>query len=678
MRTGKNTTTEYGSALISIVKDARKIETQNFNLEQIVTWIREGSGNFTKTISEVREAIDLGQYDRASELKLALPAVMFSGTFSKRSSKDLIDHSGIICMDFDGVESPENKVDSLRFDPHIIAAFVSPSRKGLKVLVAVPKDGEKHREAFDSAKRYLATYDLIADESGKDVSRLCFLSYDPEIHYAPDAVELPIYIVDQVEEIERQTKKTGDRIGDRYEQSSNVRERSVDCLHKLGWQIKRGDADRTYCTRPGKNAGVSGELRSDGSFFCYTDSASPLDPNQNYSAFSLYTYANHGGDFKEAAKDLSSEFGEETVQISGRDFFNKNPVLTQVNEDGEEETSIGGSIITKKDFEIISAFPEWTSASDTPKDLSKLIMQRYPVLIEGLLHRGTKMVLGGGSKSYKTWTLLNLALCVASGQRWFGNKCVDTGLDVVFLNFEVPHEFFLDRMRNVCRAMEIEEPENLKIWSMRGVCNDLRLSMLSLKERLTNGCSLICVDPIYKALGDRDENSAGDIGLLMNEVEAIVEQTGAAVAFGAHYSKGNQAEKDALDRISGSGVFARDPDTIMGLTAHEEENCFTVHSALRNFPGKDPFVVEWDFPLFKERDDLDAGKLKRPGQKTSNGQILKALAEKESGIKPADFIPEMASKFDISERSVYRLIKNLSDAGKINKTAGHLYATSNQ
>lgn len=672
---GKTTKTanDYGESVISIVKDARKTETQNFKLEQIINWIRDGSGRFTDTISQIRECIARQEFEKSSELKLSLPAVMFSGTFSKRSSKDLIEHSGMICMDFDGVEHPENKVDDLRFDPHVISAFVSPSCNGLKVLVAVSADGESHRDAFDSAKRYLATYDLIADESGKDVSRLCFLSYDPEIHYAPDAVELPIYVPDQIEEIERQSKKTGDRIGDRYEQSSNIRERSVDCLHKLGWQIKRGNADRTYCTRPGKNAGVSGELRGDGSFYCYTDGASPLEPNKNYNAFSLFTYANHGGDFKEAAKALAEEFGDDIVGVSGREFFNKNPESIE-----QEQESIDQNVATKAELEIISRFPNWTSANETPKDLSKLIMQRYPVLIEGLLHRGTKMVLGGGSKSYKTWTLLNLALSVATGSKWFGHKCINTDLDVVFLNFEVPHEFFLDRMRNVCRAMEIEEPENLKIWSMRGVCNDLRLIMLSLKERLTNGCSLICVDPIYKALGDRDENSAGDIGLMMNEVEAIVEQTGAAVAFGAHYSKGNQAEKDPLDRISGSGVFARDPDTIMGLTAHEEENCFTVHSALRNFPGKEPFVVEWNFPLFTAREDLDANKLKRPGQKTSGGKILKELADKNDGAKPQDFIPEIASKFDISERSVYRIIKNLSDAGKIHKTAGYLYATKQQ
>ena len=166
------------------------------------------------------------------------------------------------------------------------------------------------------------------------------------------------------------------------------------------------------------------------------------------------------------------------------------------------------------------------------------------------------------------------------------------------------------------------------------------------------------------------------MGALMHEVEAIVEETGASVAFGAHYSKGNQAEKDALDRISGSGVFARDPDTIMGLTAHEEENCFTVNTALRNFPGIDPFVVEWDFPLFSIREDLDAGKLKRPGQKISGGKVLEEIKKAGAqGIDPKTFIPTMATSFGVTDRTIYRQLKMLSDTKRIHKTAGNYFVT---
>ena len=329
--------------------------------------------------------------------------------------------------------------------------------------------------------------------------------------------------------------------------------------------------------------------------------------------------------------------------------------------------------VKKIDTQAIKLAP-WTRADEIPDNLSKLIMQRYPVLIDGLLHRGTKMVLGGGSKSYKTWTLLNLALSVASGKDWFGHKVVNTGLDVIFLNFEVPHEFFLDRARSVCNAMNIDPPMNLKVWSLRGICNDLKLILETLQERLTNGCALLCIDPIYKSLGGRNENSAGDIGQLMNEVEAIVEQTGAAVAFGAHYSKGNQADKDPLDRISGSGIFARDPDTIMGLTAHEEENCYTVHTILRNFPAIKPYVIEWDFPLFDRKNDLDARRLKRHGQKLSDGMILKLLEASSEGLTSIQITEELSTKgCEASEGTIKNRISLLKRQGKIQSGGNKRY-----
>ena len=330
--------------------------------------------------------------------------------------------------------------------------------------------------------------------------------------------------------------------------------------------------------------------------------------------------------------------------------------------------------VKKIDTQAIKLTP-WTRADEIPHDLSKKIMQRYPVLIDGLLHRGTKMVLGGGSKSYKTWTLLNLAASVASGTPWFGHDTVDTGLDVIFLNFEVPHEFFLNRCQHVCNAMGLREaPSNLVIWSLRGQTSDLGVVLDAMKKRMENGCALLVIDPIYKALGGRNENSAGDIGLLMNEVEAIVEQTGAAVAFGAHYSKGNQAEKDPLDRISGSGVFARDPDTIMGLTAHEEENCYTVHTILRNFPAIMPYVIEWDFPLFERKNELDARRLKRFGQKLSDGMILKVLEANSEGLTSVRIIEELSNKgCEASEGTIKNRISLLKRQSKIKSGGNKCY-----
>src|SRR5262249_28155954 len=122
---------------------------------------------------------------------------------------------------------------------------------------------------------------------------------------------------------------------------------------------------------------------------------------------------------------------------------------------------------------------------------------------------------------------------------------------------------------------------------------------------------LIVVDPIYKVYGGLRENDAGEVGSLLESIERLAVETGAAVAFGAHFSKGNQAAKESSDRISGSGVFARDPDSILVMTAHEKERCFTVEATLRNFKPIEPFVVRWDYPLMRRDDSLDPRRLKQ-------------------------------------------------------------------
>jgi hypothetical protein len=112
----------------------------------------------------------------------------------------------------------------------------------------------------------------------------------------------------------------------------------------------------------------------------------------------------------------------------------------------------------------------------------------------------------------------------------------------------------------------------------------------------------------------RSENTAGGVGLLCHNIERLVEKTGAAVVYAHHFTKGNAAKKKAIDRMSGSGVFARDADTIITLTEHEREGCYAVEMTLRNLPPQPAFVVEWDFPVMVERPDLNASDLRRDNE----------------------------------------------------------------
>ena len=144
-----------------------------------------------------------------------------------------------------------------------------------------------------------------------------------------------------------------------------------------------------------------------------------------------------------------------------------------------------------------------------------------PVIIEGVLHQGCKMILGGTSKSNKSWSLLDLALSVATGQTWWGRPC--TKLPVIYINFELPTWSIKNRMRSLraCRPECAGKGHALHFWNLRGKNADITLLRPQLEERLKKQqYGLIILDPAYKVLGNRDENANGEIADLMNQFEA--------------------------------------------------------------------------------------------------------------------------------------------------------------
>lgn len=255
-----------------------------------------------------------------------------------------------------------------------------------------------------------------------------------------------------------------------------------------------------------------------------------------------------------------------------------------------------------------------------------------PELIQGVLHQGSKMMIGGGSKSFKTWLLIDLALSVATGTHWIGYGTSKTR--VLYANFELPEAFMAERLQSIESARGIE-PESgcLEIWNLRGYA----ASISDLRERIIDsvkdgGYGLVVLDPVYKLLGDVDENSNTHVTRLLNEIEQISVQTEAAVVFGHHFSKGGQAGKASIDRVSGAGAWARDPDSILTLTEHESESCFVAEFTLRNHAPRPAFVLRHEFPLMKPDESLDPAKLKRAGRKKTYSASQLAGLIPESGI----------------------------------------------
>ena len=303
------------------------------------------------------------------------------------------------------------------------------------------------------------------------------------------------------------------------------------------------------------------------------------------------------------------------------------------------------------------------------KSYSELIKDNIPepdILIEGMLHRGGKLLLGGGSKAFKSWSLIDLALSLHAGVPWWGQSCKQAR--VLFINFEIQEWSFRNRLADVIKAKGLEgKADDFDVWTLRGYAADLTLIRPMIEKQIEGrGYKAIILDPNYMLMGDRDENSAGDMSTLMNEFEYLATRHNLSIILSHHFSKGNKSGSEAIDRFSGSGVFARNPDSLVVLTAHEEdERTFTCDITLRNFPPLDSFVLQWSYPVFKANYALNPDKLKRQNTHKSieDDRLLREMGSKEWVAN--NLVKTMAEKFEVSDRTVYRHIKRLTNAGKI-------------
>lgn len=142
------------------------------------------NGRWEQQIDEIREFIKNNENVKVSIFKKNLPAFTPSGTFKERRKKESIDsYSGLLHLDYDKVEDVESLKEYIIKIPFTYSAFISPSGNGLKVLVKTDSILATHTEFFNALRSY---YDgivgLESDRSVKDVTRLCFVSFDPELY----------------------------------------------------------------------------------------------------------------------------------------------------------------------------------------------------------------------------------------------------------------------------------------------------------------------------------------------------------------------------------------------------------------------------------------------------------------------------------------------------------------
>jgi hypothetical protein len=122
--------------------------------------------------------------EKQKALKEKLPYCTWSGQFNSRAKDDPeFVHSGLLALDFDHLENVNAIRGKIELDPFVLVSFISPRGAGLKVIVRIPADKTNHEQNFRTATNYFKSrFNLIADDSGKDLSRACFISHDPDVY----------------------------------------------------------------------------------------------------------------------------------------------------------------------------------------------------------------------------------------------------------------------------------------------------------------------------------------------------------------------------------------------------------------------------------------------------------------------------------------------------------------
>lgn len=144
--------------------------------------------NFKKSIGHARMLYNEDRNEEYTLFKNSLPAVTFSGIFSPtRSAANLLSYSQLIVLDIDHIGPNLLLIkERLAKDKYVNAVWSSPSGDGLKFLISSAGEADDHKIFYRQAIKYFSEFlSIEIDKSGSDVSRLCFISYDPEIYINP-------------------------------------------------------------------------------------------------------------------------------------------------------------------------------------------------------------------------------------------------------------------------------------------------------------------------------------------------------------------------------------------------------------------------------------------------------------------------------------------------------------
>jgi len=279
-------------------------------------------------------------------------------------------------------------------------------------------------------------------------------------------------------------------------------------------------------------------------------------------------------------------------------------------------------------------------------------------IIEGLFDAGDRVAIVGQSKARKSFYTLQLAIAIATGCDLLG--VTPAAHKVILINGEIAARSYKKRLRRMLAKMEIQ-PEHLGNLHIANTseCGQVMTfqSILTLTKK--HQAAVCIVDPAYLLFGDEiDQRQVKESVLNMKKFAA----DGITLISVFHATKGKIGDKQAIDRISGSGIFARDVSTLISLCEHASEpDHVVINSIARNYPPSEPITACFEDGAFQITDIV-------PIEKTSSTRAKRTIPLSEAikhlpdnDISYGDAIDLLKVKLAIGRNRAVELIGEMRD-----------------
>ena len=548
---GEDLPGEYRFSMFDSLADDRP---KTVTLADLRTFISEGL--CAELVDRIRAEPDKA---RRSELKRGLPCVTISGEFAGgHKAEHLVRHSGLLCVDFDAADNPclaeqaDEWRDRLAKDESVTLAFVSASGNGVAAVCRI--EPERHAEAFDALREHFRIHHgLEADRSCRDVSRLRFLSHDPGVAENPSPRVFRNYTLAGQPKPERE--RPGLLCAAAPVLPKERREEILSALERVSPDDRQVWLD----------VGMAIQSEAPGM--------------EGYNLWRVWSELN----------DAAGKFSEPDLERVWRSFKGSGIGVGTLFKMAYNAGWSGAPAVLRPagggDGPEVVVASDWLAQPDEPE---------RPV-VQGLIDCGDRVSIVGQSKARKSFYAMQLALAIATGILLLGIPTVRHR--VLLVNGEIRAAPYKKRLRRMIVKMGVN-PAGLDWLHVVNAsdCPDSVSFDWIIAQARKHGAQVVVLDPFYLMVGD--ESDQVEVKQAIREVKRFAAEDMTLIMV-FHAAKGRIGDRQVIDRISGSGIFARDASTMLSLCEHATEpDAVVVTPVTRNHPPTEPRTIRFEDGAF--------------------------------------------------------------------------------